>query len=187
MKVIETHPREIGFVLWGHCQNLLDDPRIYRNCTFYSAVMFTETSNVKTPRIGQYREKQMAVISTTRGLWAKAARSFTHLPACKVVCLFTCTRARVCLWLPSVHVCMLDCLSVRLVFFLSLFFLSTLTFPGLSWPATSLCSSLLKSRIVQYNILIMLILALLFWMYPFCILMSISTCNRIVLYCSVSI
>ena len=28
MKVIETHPREIGFVLWGHCQNLLDDPRI---------------------------------------------------------------------------------------------------------------------------------------------------------------
>ena len=28
MKVIETCPREIGFVLWGHCQNLLDDPRI---------------------------------------------------------------------------------------------------------------------------------------------------------------
>ena len=27
MKVIETRPREIGFVLWGHCQNLLDDPR----------------------------------------------------------------------------------------------------------------------------------------------------------------
>ena len=28
MKVIEIRPREIGFVLWGHCQNLLDDPRI---------------------------------------------------------------------------------------------------------------------------------------------------------------
>ena len=28
MKIIETRPREIGFVLWGHCQNLLDDPRI---------------------------------------------------------------------------------------------------------------------------------------------------------------
>ena len=28
MKVIETRPREIGFVLWGHCQNLLDAPRI---------------------------------------------------------------------------------------------------------------------------------------------------------------
>ena len=27
MEVIETSPREIGFVLWGHCQNLLDDPR----------------------------------------------------------------------------------------------------------------------------------------------------------------
>ena len=28
MKIIETGPREIGFVLWGHCQNLLDGPRI---------------------------------------------------------------------------------------------------------------------------------------------------------------
>ena len=28
MKVIETRPRVKGFVLWGHCQNLLDDPRI---------------------------------------------------------------------------------------------------------------------------------------------------------------
>ena len=27
MKIIEIRPREIGFVLWGHCQNLLDDPR----------------------------------------------------------------------------------------------------------------------------------------------------------------
>ena len=24
-------PREKGFVLWGHCQNLLDDPRMCRN------------------------------------------------------------------------------------------------------------------------------------------------------------
>ena len=29
MKIIEIGPREIGFVLWGHCQNLLDDPRIF--------------------------------------------------------------------------------------------------------------------------------------------------------------
>ena len=27
--MVETRPREIGFVLWGHCQNLMDDPRIY--------------------------------------------------------------------------------------------------------------------------------------------------------------
>ena len=27
MKIIETHPREVGFVLCGHCQKLLDDPR----------------------------------------------------------------------------------------------------------------------------------------------------------------
>ena len=26
--MVETLPREIGFVLCGHCQNLLDDPRI---------------------------------------------------------------------------------------------------------------------------------------------------------------
>ena len=23
------HPREISFVIWGHCQNLLDDPRTF--------------------------------------------------------------------------------------------------------------------------------------------------------------
>ena len=28
MKIIETRPRVIDFVLWGHCQTLLDDPRI---------------------------------------------------------------------------------------------------------------------------------------------------------------
>ena len=36
MKIIEMRLREIGFVLWGHCQNLLDDPRIMelgRNCS----------------------------------------------------------------------------------------------------------------------------------------------------------
>ena len=27
VKVNETRPGEIGFVLLGHCQNLLDDPR----------------------------------------------------------------------------------------------------------------------------------------------------------------
>ena len=27
MKIIEMRLREIGFVLWGHCQNFLDDPR----------------------------------------------------------------------------------------------------------------------------------------------------------------
>ena len=29
MKIIETLPREIGFVLLNHCQNLLDDPRMF--------------------------------------------------------------------------------------------------------------------------------------------------------------
>ena len=43
MKVIETCPREMGIVLWGHCQNLLDDPRIRdASCTtlLYSNVKF---------------------------------------------------------------------------------------------------------------------------------------------------
>ena len=29
MKIIDKGPGEIVFVLWGHCQNLLDDPRMY--------------------------------------------------------------------------------------------------------------------------------------------------------------
>ena len=32
MKIIETSPIEIGFVLWCHCQKLMDDPRILRIC-----------------------------------------------------------------------------------------------------------------------------------------------------------
>ena len=36
VKIIETRPREIGFVLWGHCQNLLDDPRMpYSECMMF--------------------------------------------------------------------------------------------------------------------------------------------------------
>ena len=35
MKIIETRPKEIGFVLWGHCQNLLDDPRKGQALTLY--------------------------------------------------------------------------------------------------------------------------------------------------------
>ena len=34
MKIIETHHREKGFVLWGHCHNILDDPRIFFNKYF---------------------------------------------------------------------------------------------------------------------------------------------------------
>ena len=41
MKIIETGPREIVFVLWGHCQNLLDDPR---NCKYFNPfVMFYDS------------------------------------------------------------------------------------------------------------------------------------------------
>ena len=33
MKINETHPRGKGFVLWDHCQNILDDPRINNDPT----------------------------------------------------------------------------------------------------------------------------------------------------------
>ena len=36
-------PREKGFVLWGHCQNLLDDPRrmvFVVNCFFFFEFLF---------------------------------------------------------------------------------------------------------------------------------------------------
>ena len=39
-------PREKGFVLWGHCQNLLDDPRIWVISTEPFGIidtLFTET------------------------------------------------------------------------------------------------------------------------------------------------
>ena len=36
MKIIETGPGDIGFVLWGHCQNLLDDPR---KCKYMSVLL----------------------------------------------------------------------------------------------------------------------------------------------------
>ena len=29
MKINESNPRGNGFILWGHCQNILDDPRIH--------------------------------------------------------------------------------------------------------------------------------------------------------------
>ena len=35
MMIIEMRLREIGFVLWGHCQNLLDDPRILLRLVTY--------------------------------------------------------------------------------------------------------------------------------------------------------
>ena len=37
MKIIETHSREIVLFLWGHCQNILDDPRIDQNITILTA------------------------------------------------------------------------------------------------------------------------------------------------------
>ena len=43
MKIIETRPREIGFVLWDHCQNLLDDPRIL------VSTMITDDEATKEP------------------------------------------------------------------------------------------------------------------------------------------
>ena len=45
MKIIETRPRKkIGFVLWGHCQNLLDDPRNI-NVLLYGNDSFDNTLN----------------------------------------------------------------------------------------------------------------------------------------------
>ena len=44
MRIIETRPREISFVLGGHCQNLLDDPR----------KMVKGRPTFKTPEIRNY-------------------------------------------------------------------------------------------------------------------------------------
>ena len=53
MKINETHPREKGFVLRGHCQNILDDPRkviitagIDMACVIYGAEAVTIKKSV---------------------------------------------------------------------------------------------------------------------------------------------
>ena len=49
MKVIETRHREIGFLLWGHCKNLLDDdPRMFGTsmCTTSVALVSLEKSSI---------------------------------------------------------------------------------------------------------------------------------------------
>ena len=58
MQCIEIHPREVGFVLWGHCQNLLNDSRktenlysirvLFNVITFYSRIMTRTLDAIKT-------------------------------------------------------------------------------------------------------------------------------------------
>ena len=52
MKIIETGPREIGFVLWGRCQNLLDDPRTF---DFSFLRMRTKYAKNMTFAIGKFK------------------------------------------------------------------------------------------------------------------------------------
>ena len=61
MKIIETGPGEIGFVLWGHCQNLLDDPRIfdakYVTGKFHTCLITSHYSSTEDiPAIWQFRK-----------------------------------------------------------------------------------------------------------------------------------
>ena len=47
MKINETLPRENGSVLWGHCQNILDDSRMYENLSFYVKFLASVTLTFK--------------------------------------------------------------------------------------------------------------------------------------------
>ena len=54
MKIIETRPRVIGFVLWDHCQNLLDDPRIiqqYKSDTFRTDLNILLQNWISIPKV----------------------------------------------------------------------------------------------------------------------------------------
>ena len=55
MKIIETRPREIGFVLWGHCQNLLDDPRSYKLGISYVCLRGVLLSSHRKPKMYEYQ------------------------------------------------------------------------------------------------------------------------------------
>ena len=50
MRGIEIRSREKGFVLWGHCQNLLDDPRI-RHVILDMAITHEENKSHKKIKI----------------------------------------------------------------------------------------------------------------------------------------
>ena len=55
MNIIKTGPREIGFVLWGHCQNLLDDPRSKAK-SYYVVSHFFKTTLLQKNMIQSWRE-----------------------------------------------------------------------------------------------------------------------------------
>ena len=46
MKIIEIRPREIDFVLWGHCQNLLDGSRTFQILNMILYNLFTVEEQV---------------------------------------------------------------------------------------------------------------------------------------------
>ena len=50
MKIIEMRLREIGFVLWGHCQNLLD---VYNNAACLTRGTYTRFLKMtrRTPKM----------------------------------------------------------------------------------------------------------------------------------------
>ena len=46
MKIIETLSREKGFVLWGYCQNLLDDPRTVCRAKVLTCLVLHSRKNI---------------------------------------------------------------------------------------------------------------------------------------------
>ena len=59
MKIIEMCPREKGFVVKGHCQNLLDDPRIsYQDRSMLNFVLhdFNLTANCEFQLGSRFRD-----------------------------------------------------------------------------------------------------------------------------------
>ena len=57
MKINETHPREKGITLWGHCQSILDDPLI---STIVGILTFI--SRINTAAAGSLKARKILII-----------------------------------------------------------------------------------------------------------------------------
>ena len=67
MKIIETSPRKRGFVLWGHYQNLLDDPR-------RSAYFIYFNFSIKTYVVGAQKRLESCGCSKEPSHWRRGAQ-----------------------------------------------------------------------------------------------------------------
>ena len=92
MKSFEIHPREKGFVLWGHCQNILDDPvRIPSSVNNFRDMLPTiRLSPLGSPIIRKYTKPFNAF--KRRGMYPNVSKCNAKRCVC---CTHLCTKTTI--------------------------------------------------------------------------------------------